>query len=233
MIYHPFDYNGDFSAYSLKAVEIKESITNQEKRLVEINITYPLPKESRFEKAVEEKISSYYKKIADNFASFARGKLKKMAEGTLKEGDSPFSAVMKYIPTFENDALISIVLDVFVYYNERRTQTKRFSNIFLKTKFGLLTCSDFFGKGGRSKITDYIAKVYAKQGKQSGDEEKGDIPEREVKRHFDENNFFLTVNGYGFYFDAGALSNGNLPSVYIIPYDSFPEVEIGRRNYII
>ena len=233
MIYRPFDYSGDFSEYSLNTAEIKESIKTEEKRLVEINISYPMPKENCFEKTAEEKIGTYYKKIAENFANFGRGKLKKMAEETLKEGDSPFSAVMKFIPTFENDALISIVLDVFVYYNARKSQTKRYSNIFLKTKFGLLTCSDFFSKGARSKITEYISKEYATQGKTTTDIETNDNPEREIKRNFDENNFFLTSNGYGFYFNAGTLSNGNLPSVYIIPYDSFPEVEVGRRLYIL
>lgn len=220
MKYRPFDYNGDFSQFSVEPQEIKESLTKEDRRLVELNIAYPKPKAHYFEAKSSDRVSAFYKKIADNFASYARKRLFSQANQFIKSDEMPFSAVMKYIPTYENDALISIVIDAFVFYNEQRSITKRLAHIFLKTKFGLLTFNDFFTKEEKVQILDFITSEYLAQGKLPDNElqTKEVRPEVLIRKHFNERNLFLTPNGYAFFFDAGTIMGGTMPQVYIIPY---------------
>ena len=220
MKYRPFDYNGDFTHYSVEPQEIKESLTKEDRRLVELNIAYPKPKQHYFEAKASDRVGAFYKKIADNFASYARKRLFSQAQQLIKNDEMPFSAVMKYIPTYENDGLISIVVDVFVFYNEQRSITKRLAHIFQKTKFGLLTFNDFFSKAEKAQIIDIITDEYLSQGKlpDTDPQAKEAQPGALVRKHFNEKNFFLTPNGYAFYFDAGTLMGGTMPQVYIIPY---------------
>ena len=221
MKYRPFDYSGDFSHFSVEPQELKETLSHEDKRLVELNISYPKPKQHFFEAKASDRVSAFYKKIADNFASYARKRLFAQAKQFIKNKEMPFSAVMKYIPTYENDALISIVIDAFVFYNEQRSITKRLAHIFLKTKFGILTFNDFFSKAEKGQIIDFITAEYLAQGKLPDNDSKSkETPEALVRKHFNEKNFFLTPNGYAFYFEAGTLMGGTMPQVYIIPYST-------------
>ncbi|OGO90658.1 MAG: hypothetical protein A2Y17_02910 [Clostridiales bacterium GWF2_38_85] len=224
MIYKSFDYQSDFSKYSVQQKQIKESIKQDEKRLVEININYPEMIKADFEPKTAVKMSDYYKRMAMGFADFARKKLKEEAIKNISNLNSPYSVVMKYIPTFENTALISIVTDVFVYYNSIRSETERISNIFLKTKFGLLNFTDFFRSEVKRLIINYILENSINTF--TSDSLYNNYQDL-IKKNFKVKNLFLCENGYGFYYNAGILSANIMPSVYIIPFGTFGDKEIG------
>ncbi len=81
------------------------------KKLIYINVSYPV-----FENGILKKSANpFYEKLAESYVSFAKNKLLSRAETEKsKKGFQPFSAVMKYETTRENER-IKVTIHTFVF----------------------------------------------------------------------------------------------------------------------
>lgn len=169
--------------FSVCEKQIKEDILSESGTIVlKLNLKYPnitCPKRD----PLLQNAAPFYPRLAEGFAYYARADLKKAALAAFNaspESFTPFSAVMRWEKTFEDERYISFLIDILVSDGALPPITERKTQVW-ERKFGTkCKIGQFFNK----KDVDNIINDYI------GDENK---------KRFERELFTLSQDGLVFY----------------------------------
>lgn len=159
--------------FALIERQIKEEIRDGDKTVLKINLRYPELQCAKNDPMIRF-AKPFYEKLSKGFSEYAKTELFKKAKTTVKEGGLPFSALMKFEKSYENEKYLSILIEISVSDGisppkiERKAQTWNRKN-------GLLC-----------KATDFANEKTVAELK------------REYKGRFDKNLFLLRDDGIEF-----------------------------------
>lgn len=183
--------------------------------LVKYSIDYP---EIKGKDGFSKVFCGFYQLFAKRFEEFAKTKLYKEAQRFLAlcENDfQPFGAVLKFVCSYNDGNIISIVTDAFVSCGNEKKESKRMSQNWDINTGRMLLFEDFFEQGDKSDILQGI-KNEAKLRTDTRLSEFYPDYEKKLIKGFSKNNFYLTPKGYGFFYPAGYLSKSNAPEVFFL-----------------
>jgi len=213
---------------------IKKTLTFNDSVVLQINIKYPdikiLP--SVLYDKTEKKINGFYDASVKNFINFCEKKLYKSAaaeywaykntknaerteekdeteETEIKENDyifKPFGAVVTFEVAYNKEDFLCIYLDMNIYAGKGRGNSVRKAHIWKISSGELLAPARFikFTRQFKSKICRYIYETMENQVKK-GEEYfiRTDMPS--IYRYLNMKNFYLSENGYSFFFPQNTL----------------------------
>ncbi len=186
MIHCLLDYNYKKDDYSVEQIKISKTVfSNDEIPLIRLNIWYPHFKESYFEEGTD-KINSFFCDLADEFSEFITNKLSKRISQQI---DHPYSAVMRFVPTFENENYVSIIIDTFIYTDKGKSKIKRNAFTFDRSNGSIVLPEDIY------KSFDIFMIENFKE-----DRNKSNI--LKLKKAFESSSFYLVPNGLVFFSDS-------------------------------
>ncbi|MBQ7646276.1 MAG: hypothetical protein IJS94_03305 [Clostridia bacterium] len=211
--------------------QIKKSMKNKDgKTLVIINISYPQysgTDEGEKESKCRKRFNANYEKLASSFCSFAETKqLNDAGQYFANDGFKPFGCVMNCFVAYEDEAYISVTVDVTVR-SGNRTDKKRFAQNWDKKNGVLCSYHDVFGKTDRKQVIKALCDDAERRMERKVDTYYSDYKKR-IKKFFNRNEFCITPSGYGFIFPSGALNDKNAPVTLILQKELFsPEKDTG------
>ncbi len=210
---------------SVKYEILKKEIKNhfpEEDPLVKYNITYPEYVKMGYSSKIKEdgfakRFNGFYELLSKRFEEFSKTKLYKEANRykALCEKDfEKFGAVMRYICSYSDEKIISIVVDVHLFCGEKQ-ETKRLSQNWDLSSGRMLVYEDFFDEKDESEIIIGIKSEAKLRRDTEATSFFGDY-EKKIKKGFNKNNFYLTPKGYGFFYPPLYLSERESPEVFFL-----------------
>jgi len=197
---------------------IKKPLKFNESNVLQINIKYPdvkiLSSGGDFVKA-EKKINIFYDAIIKSFTEYCEKRLYKnaAAEFMAKKADEtevfkPFGAVMTFDVTYNKQDLLCVYLDINIYSGKGRGNIARKSQIWKTDKGELLSPEHFikFNYHVKQKICGYICEIMEKKAR-NGEEYYIKSDMQSVYRYFNMNNFYMSENGYSFFFPQNTIAS--------------------------
>jgi hypothetical protein len=204
-----------FLKYEIINKETKKAFPSDEEALVKYSISYPeLKGKDRFSKV----FNGFYALLSKRYEEFAKNKLHKEAQrykALCSENFEPFGAVLKYVCSYEDENLISVVTDAFVFCGNGKQESKRMSQNWEKEKGRMLLFEDFFSSSEEKDILQGI-KNEAKLRQETGLSTFCEGYEKKLKKGFSKNDFYLTPKGYAFFYPQGTLSENSSPDVFFL-----------------
>ncbi len=162
-----------------------------------------------------EAFDAFYSRVAENFVTFIRSRLVKRAEKeSQKEGFVPFSGVLKYKNTFENDSYVSVILDSYKFDGKRRSVTVRLSQVWSKEEKRLVCFGDLYSKPDKSRLKAFFTSEAERELNEGRSEFKRDF-QSFIRNKTDFSRFYLVKDGVAFYFEPGEIHDGDFPEVFI------------------
>lgn len=193
--------------------------------MVEINIAYPrvLTKGSPAGQAV----SMAYDHVARRFYAYASKKMYADAVQAWKDAKKngfPFhtyEAVMTYEVPFNHGGLLSIYYDQYTYTGGAHGMTTRHADTWRVWDAKRLPLRAFFHNPGYRTI---IFRSIFSQIQQDPDKYFEDY-QKNVFQYFDERNYYLTPQGFAFFFPLYTIAPyaSGIP-VFIVPYELFGDL---------
>ncbi len=204
-----------FLIFELVKKELKDTLSDAEGPLVKYNISYPeINKKTEFSKA----FNGFYSLLAKRYCDFAKTKMLKEAEKNktrFKDGFKPFGAVLRYICSYIEDNIISIVVDANVFCGGDNQQCKRLSQNWDVKGGRLLLYEDFFSSDDKkSLLRGIVSEANLRQ--TTGMSAFFPDYEKRLKKSFSKNDFYLTPKGYAFFYPAGAISPTTENEVFFV-----------------
>ncbi len=181
--------------FSVSEKQIKEDILSDNGMLlVRLNLRYPNITCPKRDPLIHNAVP-FYPRLAEGIAYYARSDLKKAAMSAYNsspDGFMPFSAVMRWEKTFENESYLSLLIDISVCDGIEPPMTERKTQVW-ERKFGTkCRFSQFFKSKSIDVIKDYVGE--------------------ENKKRFDRELFTLSENGAVFYLrDNGGYTSVEVP----------------------
>ncbi len=166
--------------FSISDKLIKEDISTENGDiLIKVNLRYP-------EIACTEKdplghnAVGFYKRIAESFLHSVKQDMAKIASERKKMDESfvPFSAVMRWTKTFENEDFLSFVIEFSVWDGKSSQSVERKTQVW-ERKFGTKCKSTYFFES--KQLKEEFANLYGE------------------KTRFDKELFALCEDGFEFY----------------------------------
>lgn len=195
--------------------EIKENTETDGVTLVKYSISYPSVKgKNGFAKT----FCGFYSLLAKRFEDFAKTRLLAEAKRykALESGEfQPFGAVMKFICSYNDCGLVSIVTDIFVFCGNGKQESKRMSQNWHVEKTRMLIFEDFFLPCDKENILQGI-KNEARLRVETNLSTFFEDYEKRIKKGFSKNDFYLTPKGYGFFYPALYLSESSAFDVFFL-----------------
>lgn len=149
-----YNYNkADFSVFERKRTF---DIKNDEGLLIaRVNLRYPTINKEELNETGKKEFNNFFESLADEFYTYFKEKIMKNIIPR-KIGSSPYSAVMRFIPTFENEEYLSLVIDTFIFSEKGLSPTRRISFTFSKPNLEIVIIDDLFelNKDLKSKILE-------------------------------------------------------------------------------
>lgn len=152
--------------FSVNEGHIKEDMLSPDGTVVlKINLRYP---EISCPKRDKLRINALplYAKLSQGFAQYAKSELYKAAlekHAKMPEGFIPFSAVMRWEKTFEDDKYISFMIDVSVCDGETPPSFDRKTQIWEREQGTKCRSSHFFASKDAIIIDDADKKMFDKE----------------------------------------------------------------------
>jgi hypothetical protein len=166
--------------FSISDKLIKEDISTENGDiLIKVNLRYPeivcADKDPLSRNAV-----GFYKRIAEGFLHSVKQDMVKIASERKKNDGSfvPFSAVMRWTKTFENEDFLSFVIEFSVWDGKSSQSVERKTQVW-ERKFGTKCRSSYFFEP--KKLKEEFANLYGE------------------KTKFDKDLFALCEDGFEFY----------------------------------
>lgn len=187
MINYELDYNFLTDDYSLKTEKIKKTIYSESGLpLIRVNISIPQSSELTFKEG-RSKFDDFFKNLADAFLEFSEVDLSKHFVD-IASLNHPYSAVMRYIPAYEDEKFISIVVDSFIYTEKGKSKIKREAFNFNKENGNIIIFEDLLYDNN---------EFYCKAMK----EIKNKALFKKVKRALGDSDFYFVPNGIACFYN--------------------------------
>ncbi len=208
------------SKYEILKKEIKNHFPEEEP-LVKYNISYPeyvkLGYSSFGNDGFAKRFNGFYELFSKRFEEFSKTKLYKEAQrykALCEKEFEKFGAVMRYICSYSDEKVVSIIVDVHIFCGEKQ-ETKRLSQNWDLSSGRMLVYEDFFDEKDEHEIIMGI-KSEAKLRRDTESYAFFKDYEKRIKRGFNNNSFYLTPKGYGFFYPPLYLSEKELPEVFFL-----------------
>lgn len=179
---------------------------------VKCRITVPVFK---CEDPFAERANAFYGCIRERFAKFCASRLLKKARKRPPEITAPYGAVMEPRVTFTDDEYVSVIIDTHVYDGVRRGNTVRISQVWNRNDGVLESVDAFVPPRARCAVLDEICAQAREKQTAAAAFYKPD-PDKRIINAFCAKNFYLVPQGVAFYFEAGEVSYGAFPEVFIV-----------------
>ncbi len=204
---------------------MKKEVKNvfpEEEPLVKYNISYPEFVKTGYSSRAkgdgfEKRFNGFYELLSKRFEEFSKTKLYKEAQRYKALCDKEFEkfgAVLRYICSYSDEKLISVVIDVHLFCGEKQ-ETKRISQNWDVSSGRILVYEDFFNDNDLNNILIGI-KSEARLRRDVENYVFFKDYEKRIKKGFSKNNFYLTPKGYGFFYPPSFLSENNSPDVFFL-----------------
>lgn len=162
-----------------------------------------------------EAFDGFYSRVAENFGAFIKRRIVKRAEAeSQSEGFVPFSGVLKYKNTFENDLYVSVILDSYTFDGKRRSVTVRLPQVWSKDEKRLVSFGDFYAKPDKTRLKAFFVSEAEKCLNEGRREFKRDF-QTFIKNKTDFSRFYLVKDGAAFFFEPGEIHDGGFPEVFV------------------
>lgn len=211
----------DFRQYVIK--RIKNGIGDMGQHMA-ISVSHPIfnaaedVSDDKKELEFVEKINRFYSRSANSYANHIGRKYEKKAEKIYTaNGGKRLSFLMTSTVTLNRQDILSVFCDLS-YYDGRKVNNARFSQIWSYEKSAIMPSSICFDKGKQSKryIIEVIKEIALSHAGKRGFNYYSDYL-RLIERRFDFDNFYFVPRGTAFYYNSGVLSGDRIPYVFVIP----------------
>ena len=187
-------------------LNIRKTIENEGKAVLQINIKYPVFTELE----AADKINSFYLDIANGFCDYAEKTSAKKAVTALsaEPEQRPFGEIiLPKIVTDDEGKYISVILDV-TSYDGIFARERRISQVW-NTDTGLLCEYKSVLPLSKKRILSLIAEQIDRELLSNDIHDYYIDCKRLCKKHFSVRNFFVTKRGIVFYYQSGLLCPQN------------------------
>lgn len=182
------DYIFKIDDYSIKSERISKTVlSDDEIPLIRVNIWIPQSGDESFADG-REKFDSFFSELAKEFLHFAENDLSKKAKD-IEKINHPYSAVMKFIPAYEDEEYISVIIDSFIYTERGRSKTKRMAFTFERQNGEIVISDDLLEKMNYSK-KEICSKI--------GDKKIF----KKINKALDKSDFYIVPNGIACFYET-------------------------------
>lgn len=190
------DYNFDIDDFTIRSNRISKTISSDEGvPIIRVNVWYPMSSEKTF-KGGRELFDTFFIELSNEFVEFVENKMCQRVKAVDKV-NHPYSAVMKFVPTFEDENIVSLIVDTFIYNENGKSKTKRLAFTFNKTNGNIFVLDDLY------KDVDDFLLIYHSLFKDKS-------VERKTRKAYENSNFYFVPNGLILFYD----NNNEIETVF-------------------
>lgn len=162
--------------------------------------------------------TAYYNAMREGFLQYLEGTLVKSADASAgDEGFKPYGAVLSCTLGLETEAVVSLYTDVAISMGDKK-RVHRGAALWDKAMGVLLKPTQVFEKGGTKKLCPLLASAAETYSEKTNSPLYSDY-EKQLKKHFSPNNFYLSPKGVVFFYQAGVISSLQKPLPLHLPME--------------
>lgn len=213
---------------NIKGEKYRKTLTFENKKVLEINIEYPL-----FDKDDNNSdfkvINEFYKKLSDNYINYCEAILYNKIKKHYAENDNirPFGEILKFFIPYNSKDFVSVICEI-THFDGYFKKAKRVNHTWYYKDKVMLPISYFYKEIGMShkKIKKYIGdSIMEKIKKGNTDFSYTDKSIKKYAYNVNTNNYYLCKKGVAFWFDTGTIApeSEGFPA-FVIPYKEKEEL---------
>lgn len=148
--------------------------------------------------------TAYYTAMREGFLQYLEGSLVKKAEAEAAEGFKPYGGVLSSSLGLETAGLLSLYTDAVVSMGgEKRIRRK--AELWHKDRGVLLDTRAVFENGSAKKLYPLLGESALRYSEKNNSPLYSDY-QKQLKKHFSPQNFYLSPKGAVFFYQSGTVS---------------------------
>lgn len=182
------DYNFKINNFTIRSNRVSKTIyKNENIPIFRVNVWYPISSENTFKNG-REIFDTFFVELSNEFIDFIENR---MANKVVKKSDlnHPYSAVMKFIPTFEDDNYLSLVVDSYLYTEKGKSKIIRMAFTFNKNTGNVVILDDIY-----NGLNNFIIKYYEIL--------KDKEIQSKIKKAYLNSDFYFVPNGLILFYES-------------------------------
>ncbi len=206
---------------------VEEKLEYQGVTMVNVDISYPEIR-GEISKLCERRFNEHYAREAQTQRRHARGELYGSAVEDFKFKQekgypfNPYELMQAYSVTFNSQPVLSLYYDVYQYTGGAHGMTERTGDTWDLQRCRMVAMGDLFRRGYdyTVPIFKYISVEAARR--QSGEASYFDGLEQNIRKYFDEKNYFLSCQGLNVFYPLYSIAPYYVGiQVFTVPYGMF------------